>query len=275
MKLLIVGGNGMAGHMLVDYFKRCAPYTVFYTTRERKQNDGLYLDVRDTLLVDKLIESVAPDVVINCVGILNKHADLKVLEAYWVNSFFPHYLKDAVEKVNGKVIHISTDCVFTGDRGNYSEKDVPDGTSLYAKTKALGEVTNRSHLTIRTSIVGPEIRKHGIGLFQWFMQQQGTVYGYKNVIWNGVTTLELAKAIHYMIDHKTEGLIHLHAPQKISKYDLLKLFQREFNHDRVQIVPDGSLHQDRTLVSTRTDFQYNTGNYEQMLRELREWMCLR
>lgn len=273
MKLLIIGGNGMAGHMMVDYFRKQTDYAVFYTTRNPKEKSGLYLDARDTKMINDVIKLVHPDIVINCIGILNQHAEEKILEAYWINSYFPRYLKEALDRVNnGKLIHISTDCVFSGERGNYSEQDVPDGTSVYARTKALGEVAEHPHLTIRTSIVGPEKRENGIGLFRWFMQQKGTVLGYENVIWNGVTTLELAKAIHYAINCGTSGLLHLHAPEKISKYRLLKLFQKYFQH-QVNIKADGAVRQDRTLTSTRTDFHYKVPDYETMIRDLRNWMC--
>ena len=272
MKILVLGGGGMAGHMLVDYFRKVTPYSVFFTTRDPVQKDGLYLDVRDHLMVEKLVESVVPDVVINTVGILNQQAEINALEAYQVNAIFPNVLRDIVDKVKGKLIHISTDCVFLGDRGNYTEHDMPDGESVYAKTKALGEIIKDRHLTIRTSIVGPEIRNHGIGLYHWFMQQRGQIKGYTNVFWNGVTTLELAKAIDHLIHYPLSGLLHLHAPEKVSKYELLKLFQEQFGHRLVNIVPDGKIKQDRSLVSTRNDFHYRVPVYTQMLSELYNWM---
>lgn len=272
MKILVLGGGGMAGHMLVDYFRKVTPYSVFFTTRDPVQKDGLYLDVRDHVMVEKLVESVVPDVVINTVGILNQQAEINALEAYQVNAIFPNVLRDIVDKVKGKLIHISTDCVFLGDRGNYTEHDMPDGESVYAKTKALGEIIKDRHLTIRTSIVGPEIRSHGIGLYHWFMQQRGQIKGYTNVYWNGVTTLELAKAIDYLIRNPLSGLLHLHAPEKVSKYELLKLFQEQFGHRLVNIVPDGEIKQDRSLVSTRNDFHYRVPVYTQMLSELYNWM---
>src|SRR5690606_27782525 len=107
------------------------------------------------------------------------------------------------------LIHISTDCVFSGKKGDYIETDQKDGSSVYAQSKSLGEITGDNILTIRTSIIGPELKNNGIGLFHWFMSQQGQIQGYSNVFWNGVTTLELAKVIHRLINKQMDGLIHI------------------------------------------------------------------
>jgi dTDP-4-dehydrorhamnose reductase len=272
MKLLIMGGQGMAGHMLVQYFRKLGSFSVYYTTRDKKDLNGLYADARDAVLMEKVIESVSPDVIINCIGILNDYARQDPVNAYWVNGIFSHQLAKAAEKAGGRLIHISTDCVFSGARGDYIEDDKPDGTSVYAVSKALGEVKDAPHLTIRTSIIGPEIRASGIGLLYWFMRQEGMVKGYKNMLWNGVTTLELAKAVHHFICQPVYGLIHLCAADKISKYELLKLFQIVFDKRDVTIVPDEEIHLDRTLRNTRSDFEYSVPSYKHMLVEMHPWM---
>lgn len=271
-KLLILGGQGMLGHLLVRYFNECSSYHIQYTTRDKQDLKGLYVDVRDPVLVDKVIEAVSPDVTINCLGILNHFAEANTQEAYWVNGLLPHRIRAAVEREGGKLIHISSDCVFSGSRGAYKENDEPEGTTVYARSKALGEVTACPHLTIRTSIVGPEIRKQGIGLLQWFLRQEGTVKGYTRVMWNGVTTLELAKAIHHAIEHPVYGLLQLTAPEKISKYELLHLFQNVFDKRDVMIVPDEEICLDRTLVNTRNDYAYEVSEYPTMLSQLADWM---
>ncbi|WP_025688877.1 sugar nucleotide-binding protein, partial [Paenibacillus zanthoxyli] len=166
----------------------------------------------------------------------------------------------------------STDCVFEGTRGGYTEEDAPDGTSVYAITKALGEVRNFGHLTIRTSIIGPEIRKEGIGLMEWFLAQSGKVPGYRRVMWNGVTTLELARAIDCMLDSEVSGLIHLAHPQPVSKYELLIMIQEAFHKTDAEIVPDDQHVQDRTLLTTRRDAVFHLPSYSEMLTELAEWI---
>jgi dTDP-4-dehydrorhamnose reductase len=272
MKILILGGKGMAGHMILSYLRRIPEYTVYYTSRDYNDKNGIYLNVINAIKVEELINEIRPDLVINCVGILNDHASNHKELAFLVNSLLPHQLAKIVERRNGKLIHISTDCVFSGEKGSYTEKEIPDGTSVYAKSKQLGEVITDKHLTIRTSIIGPELKKDGIGLFLWFMNQTGTIKGFKNVFWNGVTTLELAKAIDWMIKEEVTGLYHLASEEKISKYHLLKLIQETFNKNDVEIVPDTEIILDRTIKSTRKDFKYSVPSYADMLLELKEWM---
>jgi len=272
MKLLVLGGNGMAGHMLVQYFRRQGRHHLFYTTRDAADPGGLLLDVNDSFMVDRIVEAVHPDVIINAVGVLNSFADTDKIAAYHINGFLPHRLRRVADTIGARLIHISTDCVFSGDRGAYREDDATDGTSAYAITKALGEVHDAGHLTIRTSIIGPEIRKSGIGLMHWFMSAKGEVGGYTRVFWNGVTTLELAKWVDHYLDSPVSGLIHLAHPKPISKHDLLVLFQKTWDKRDVNIVPDDQLVQDRTLVCTRADVQATFPDYPTMLKELALWM---
>ncbi|MNI74102.1 hypothetical protein D3C73_1301670 [compost metagenome] len=156
--------------------------------------------------------------------------------------------------------------------GSYSESHRPDGTSTYALTKALGEVDAPGHLTIRTSIIGPEIRPGGIGLLNWFMRQQGSVAGYRNVLWNGVTTLELAKAVSELMLSPLSGIVHLARPEPVSKYELLQLFKDTWGLHQIEVAASDIPVQDRTLLSTRTDMDYKVPDYPQMMKELRVWM---
>ncbi|WP_026562813.1 SDR family oxidoreductase [Bacillus sp. J37] len=272
MKVLILGGKGMAGHIMVEYFMQENNYEVFYTSRDSKDNNSLYLDVTDNKGIEEIIESLKPDIIINCIGILNEQASNNPILALQTNSILPHQLAKLAERYGGKLIHISTDCVFSGIKGSYTEDDIPDGTSLYAMSKRWGEVFSDKHLTIRTSIIGPELKEDGIGLFLWFMKQTGRIKGYERVFWNGVTTLELAKATEEMIRNNVTGLFHLGSENKISKFSLLKLIQEVFNKDDVVISPDSKIVLDRTIKSTRTDFQYTIPSYKEMVEELKEWM---
>jgi dTDP-4-dehydrorhamnose reductase len=272
MKILIIGGKGMAGHMMVQYFRSLKSYNVFYTSRDRTDELGLFMDITDRQMVQKLVMAVSPRVIINCAGILNRAAENNPYEAYEVNGLFPHYLNSLCEQSGIKLIHISTDCVFSGNRGNYKEEDLPEGLSVYARSKALGEIKGTSQLTIRTSIIGPELKSDGIGLLLWFMQQQGEIKGYHKVLWNGVTTLELAKFIKYAIDNQISGLVHLTAPSIISKYQLLCLFRDILGKADVQILNDYHIHLDRTLMNTRLDIDYKVPSYSLMLKQLQKWM---
>ncbi|WP_404332377.1 dTDP-4-dehydrorhamnose reductase family protein [Mesobacillus maritimus] len=272
MKLLVLGGKGMAGHVMTEYFKQKPQYEVFYTSRDPNDKNGIYLDVTDFTRIEEIVENIKPEIIINCVGILNDYASENPLLAFQVNSLLPHQLIKLMERQGGKLIQISTDCVFSGKKGDYTENEIPDGTSVYAQTKQLGEIFSDKHLTIRTSIIGPELKDDGIGLFLWFMKQVGEIKGFKRVFWNGVTTVELAKATEAMIQSKVTGLYHLGSELKISKYSLLKLIQKVFEKDDVNIIPDEAVTLDRTIINTRTDFLYSIPSYEQMLLDLRDWV---
>ncbi|MHA0857020.1 dTDP-4-dehydrorhamnose reductase family protein [Paenibacillus sp. CMAA1364] len=272
MRILILGGNGMAGHMLVQYFQRQGRHHVFYTTRDSMDNNGLMIDLSDNHLLQHLIQMLRPHVIINAVGILNEYAEKDPVQAYDMNGIFPHRLRELADQYEARLIHISTDCVFLGTKGRYTEMEPPDGVSVYARSKALGEIHSERHLTIRTSIIGPEVRRNGIGLYNWYMLQQGAILGYCNVMWNGVTTLELAKAIDVFIEKNISGLIHLAQSQPIRKYDLLQRFRTHWNPSVVQIVPNSDMVQDRTLLCTRTDLEYEPASYDLMLKELAYWI---
>lgn len=270
-KILILGGKGMAGHVMYEYLRRQPEYEVRFTSRDKTDKRSIYLDVTDTISLEKLIASENPDIVINCTGILNAAAEQNPLLAFRVNSLLPHQLAAFMERQQGRLIQISTDCVFSGDKGRYTETDFRDGNSVYAQSKQLGEVTTAPHLTIRTSIIGPELKEDGIGLFHWFMCQSGEIKGYERVFWNGVTTLELAKATHFFIQQKTSGLFHLCSSDMISKLDLLLLFKSVYEKDDVQIIPDAGHVLDRTIVNTRVSPAYAVPSFREMLEEQRKY----
>jgi dTDP-4-dehydrorhamnose reductase len=285
MRIVLLGGNGMAGHMLAAYLKRNTVHEIIATVRPRSSSieshtsealEGLQvleLDVRSLEATGQLIEKTSPDVILNAVGILNQQAEIHPLDAYRVNGLLPHWLRHKADLMGARLIHISSDCVFSGMRGGYREEDAPDGVSVYARSKAFGELRNTRHLTIRTSIIGPDNKPDGIGLMQWFLVQQGEVRGYRRVLWNGVTTLELAKSVEWLLGRPgLAGLVHLTAPEKVSKHDLLYLMGSTFDKSDVTILPDLEPVIDRTLVRTREDFDYRTMNYAEMLGELRKWM---
>jgi dTDP-4-dehydrorhamnose reductase len=262
----------MAGHVIVDYFLQ-KKNDVWYTQRNPGSNDGgVHLDAFDEPGAERLLMEFRPDVVINAVGLLNEAAARRQREAIFVNSYFPHLLALYGQKLGFRFVHISTDCVFSGEAGNYKETDAPDGRTVYAVTKYLGEITDPAHVTIRTSIIGPELKETGIGLFNWFMQQKGEIRGYRQVYWSGVTTLELAKAIEWVVKHPIGGLVHLTSPQKISKYSLLLEMKEAFHKDDVNIAPYDQYKSDKSLVNTRSDFTYQVGSYPHMLQELKAWM---
>ena len=171
-----------------------------------------------------------------------------------------------------KVIHMSTDCVFAGNDGPYYEDSLPNGATFYDRSKAMGEIINDKDLTFRNSIVGPDIKESGIGLFNWFMKQKGEVGGYTGAIWTGVTTFTLAKAMAQALKENLTGLYNLVNNESINKYDLLGLFNKYFRGGEIIINPNDKLQLDKSLTSKRDDFGFVVPSYEQQIKEMREWV---
>ena len=207
-KILLFGATGMAGHVIYYYLRSTGKYDMFNVVyRTPLTEDSIIVDVIDRDAVTEVIRNVRPEIIINCIGVLIKGSKTHPDNAILINAYFPHLLKKMADEVGAKLIHISTDCVFSGKKGNYTEDDFRDADDIYGRSKALGEIINDKDLTIRTSIIGPELKKNGEGLFHWFMTQHGHVNGFKTAIWGGVTTLELAKAMNIAIEQEVVGLV--------------------------------------------------------------------
>lgn len=272
-KIIIVGSKGMAGHVIYYFLKENTNYNVVDIARGTDYFNPKYnLDVSNFSALEDILITEKPDFVINCIGILNQDAEDNPDKAILFNSYFPHFLARVGSEIGFKVIHISTDCVFNGKLGGYLEDSFKDGIGVYAQTKALGELNYGANVTIRTSIVGPELKKNGIGLFHWFMQQQDSIKGYSKAYWTGVTTIELAKAICAVIDQDLIGLHHLVNNNKISKYELVTLFNKIFRQGKIAIEEWGGYSIDKSLIKTNNDFNYHVPSYEQMTKEMYEWI---
>jgi dTDP-4-dehydrorhamnose reductase len=272
IKVLVIGIKGMAGHVVFQSLPILGNYDVYGIARNVEASDKVFnLDVFNTEELKKVID-LQFDVIINCIGILNKDAEENPHKAVWFNSYFPHFLEAVTKNTNTKVISISTDCVFSGKRGNYCETDFKDGEGFYAVSKSLGEIINNKDLTIRTSIIGPEINKNGIGLFHWFMQQKKETNGYTQAFWSGITTIELAKVLDQAIKQNIKGLLVVAGQNKIDKYSLLVLFNKVFKNNSIVINENSSYKVDKSMYSNRNDFDYTVPTYEEMIVEMKRWI---
>jgi dTDP-4-dehydrorhamnose reductase len=272
IKVLVIGIKGMAGHVVFQSLPILGNYDVYGIARNVEASDKVFnLDVFNTEELKKVID-LQFDVIINCIGILNKDAEENPHKAVWFNSYFPHFLEAVTKNTNTKVISISTDCVFSGKRGNYCETDFKDGEGFYAVSKSLGEIINDKDLTIRTSIIGPEINKNGIGLFHWFMQQKKETNGYTQAFWSGITTIELAKVLDQAIKQNIKGLLVVAGQNKIDKYSLLVLFNKVFKNNSIVINENSSYKVDKSMYSNRNDFDYTVPTYEEMIVEMKRWI---
>ncbi len=269
-KIVVLGSQGMAGHIMAEVLDKTGDYEVFGVARQSGKYVDSVLDMTDFEALENYLQETAPDYVINCVGALVSQSQNDAPSAILLNSYLPNFLSQIGNKYDYKLVHISTDCVFSGKDGQYTEQSHRDGDDNYARTKALGEVINDKDLTIRTSIIGPELKKNGIGLLDWFLKQNGTINGYTQAYWSGVTTLELAKATVEFLRQGITGLYQLCPKDKISKYDLLRLFAKVWDKE-IEIVPLDDHKVDKSLVNTRKDFQYPVIEYKKMLLETKQW----
>jgi dTDP-4-dehydrorhamnose reductase len=277
MKLLILGGSGMLGHKL---WQTAAPVLdTWVTVRDESRGlpaifdrtraiEGVHADRFDTVV--RAFARVRPSVVVSCIGVVKQHAEATdPLTALTINSVFPHRLAALCAAAGSRLIHISTDCVFSGLKGNYAESDVPDATDLYGRTKHLGEVTGPGCLTLRTSIIGRELRTSQ-GLVEWLLAQRDSAPGYTEAVFSGLTTIELGRAILKVIaeDPELSGVYHV-AARSITKHDLLVRLVRALGRP-LTICPDASVRIDRSLDGRR--FAAATGyaapGWDRMLDEL-------
>lgn len=272
MRFLVLGCNGMAGHIIGLYLKEQGHDVLGFARKKSSILDTVVGDATDKVLIKKIIGVNKYDSIINCIGVLNQFAENDKAGATYLNSFFPHYLAQLTEGTETQIIHMSTDCVFSGNRGQYKEDDLRDGVTFYDRSKALGELEDDKNITLRNSIVGPDINENGIGLMNWFMHQQGDVTGYTGAMWTGQTTLQLAKTMEQAAKEKAHGLYNMVPDTCISKYELLRLFNQYLRKDKVNIIPVDKVSVDKSLKRTRWDFDYKIPDYEYMVRELGIWM---
>lgn len=273
MKILVLGATGMAGHVISIYLQEAGfDVTTFSRSQFNHSRETIQGDITDFSLLKKIVINGKFDAVINAIGILNQDAEDNKANSILVNGYLPHFLVDITKNTKTKIIHMSTDCVFSGKAGGYTEESAKDGQTYYDQTKALGEINNSKDLTFRNSIIGPDMNENGIGLFNWFMKQQEPIHGYSKAIWTGVTTLTLAKAMEKALNDNLTGLYHLVNNQKINKYELLLLINKYFKENHMIIHPNDSFEIDKSLINTRTDFLYVVPSYEEMIQEMYNWV---
>jgi dTDP-4-dehydrorhamnose reductase len=279
MRVLILGGDGMLGHQLFKYLS--GEYIVKVTLHQslsfydkfglfNEKNSFEKLDIRDLDKLNGILNYFQPHAVVNCIGIVKQRPESKEsIASLEVNALFPHYLAGLSKKINAYLLHLSTDCVFSGKKGSYKESDPSDAEDLYGRTKYLGELSEPHCMTLRTSMIGPEILQKK-GLLEWFLGQKGTVKGFNNAIFSGLTTLELSRVIAKILVEKPQpnGIYHV-SSDPISKFDLLVLIKKKFGLE-IDIMPDGSYRCDRSLDSThfRKKFNYKPPSWDEMIDDL-------
>jgi dTDP-4-dehydrorhamnose reductase len=238
MKILVLGSGGMLGHKMVETLQEHYPDVVGLSRKD--------FDATDAAEIRSIMLRYLPSVVVNCVGVV-KQRKLNIDESVAVNAIFPHFLQGLCYDQGSYLVHFSTDCVFSGKKGNYTEQDECDAKDVYGLTKYLGEVKGAMNaLTIRTSIIGRERENH-FGLLEWFLKQQGPIQGHNKAIFSGVTTNWLSGVVATIIgEDRLTGLYQVASPA-VTKLDLLRMFQEAYNKQDVTIVPVDEPRCDRSL----------------------------
>jgi dTDP-4-dehydrorhamnose reductase len=253
-KLLILGNKGMQGHMSELYFSNHPDYYVKGLNRKD-------IDVTNLSRTLETITNCNPDIILNCTGILNNDDDLQKYAK--VNIVFPQVMADYCLEKNKKFIQISTNCVFE-DFGPHEETETPNAKDLYGLSKAMGEINDYHNLTIRTSIIGPELKQNGIGLMHKYITDDNFTKGYSNVMWNGVTTLELSKYIDKCIKEDKTGLVNYYTYNETSKSDLLNIINNEFKVRDITPIENNKQHQ-----SLLTGIHYTNTPYTEQVKDLK------
>lgn len=283
LRVLVLGASGMLGNAVLRLFADSKGYDVMGSVRSNMARQLLPNHLEDRLIggvdvenSDSLVDlfmRVKPNVVINCVGLVKQlsEADDPLL-AIPINSLLPHRLARLCDVAAARLVHLSTDCIFSGDRGMYSEADLSDAKDLYGRSKYLGEVDYPNAITLRTSIIGHELAG-AHSLVGWFLAQQGSVRGFRKAIFSGLPTVELARVIrdHVLPRPELRGVYHVSA-EPINKFELLTLIGKAYCKS-IQIVPDDSLVIDRSLDSSRfrSDSGYRPEPWPELVRLMREF----
>ncbi|MEN6324657.1 MAG: SDR family oxidoreductase [Syntrophomonas sp.] len=280
-RVLILGGSGMLGHKLYMRLSRQEQLDVYATFRQIDKVEWFFppsltsglignIDANNFESIADVTERIKPDLLINCIGIIKQlPAASNHLMSIYINALLPHKLAELCRKNAARMLHISTDCVFSGSRGNYRESDDKDAADLYGRTKALGEVNYPHCLTLRTSIIGHEINTR-YGLLEWFLASAGQVQGYRRHIYTGLTTTELSNFIikHLIPKWSLHGIYHL-SSQPISKYELLNCIKQIYKK-QIEIKADDALFCDRSLDSSclREIVNYTPPSWPEMLNNM-------
>ncbi len=271
MKILVIGSNGMVGNVVALWMKEHGHTVEGYDEQKNEKIPTIIGTLHNEKLLCDVIRNGDYNAVIYCAAIINQEAESDRANAVYVNSYLPHLIEKITSDMNTVLVYRGTDCVFSGKRGAYTVNDVPDAESFYAKTKMIGAIINKKDITIRTSLIGPETVSSGTGLFNWFMMQTGEVGGYKNAIWTGVTTIEFAREIDYLLSHNCHGLFQCVPQKAISKYELLCLFKDYFDIDK-KIIGIENEHIDKSLIPNISVSGLQIPEYDKMMQDMKEWI---
>lgn len=284
MRVLVLGATGMLGHTVYRFLNstnnKIKCYGTIRNKKDKKffndhlsQNLRIFDDFNNLNKLEKFIRKINPEIILNCIGLIKQRDNSEnQLEAVFVNSLLPHQISKVCNDIGIRFIHFSTDCVFSGSKGNYKESDLPDARDIYGLSKLMGEINDENNLTIRTSIIGHEL-KNSLGLLEWFLKEKDEIRGYSKAVFSGLTTLEISRFLlnHILRNNKVCGVYHL-ASEPITKLKLLKIINKVYRSKK-NIISSSSLKINRSLDSSRLIevTKYQVPNWEVMIKDLYRW----
>lgn len=266
VKVLVIGATGMLGYSIFSNLSELSNFDVYGTVRNVKGLESFFpltdklipnVDVKDFATLEKAVLGVKPDVVINCIGLIKQHDVSKQhVEAIEINALLPHKIAQLCDSIQARLVHFSTDCVFDGKTGSYLETDLPTATDLYGKSKCLGEVDYGKHVTLRTSIIGHEL-KSSVSLIDWFLSQEGSVKGFSKAVFSGLPTVYVAKVLaDYVLPNPSLSGLYQLSVDPIDKFSLISKVADVYSK-QIEIEKFEDFVMDRSLNSTK--FREDTG----------------
>lgn len=266
VKVLVIGATGMLGYSIFSNLSELSNFDVYGTVRNVKGLESFFpltdklipnVDVKNFATLEKAVLGVKPDVVINCIGLIKQHDVSKQhVEAIEINALLPHKIAQLCDSIQARLVHFSTDCVFDGKTGSYLETDLPTATDLYGKSKCLGEVDYGKHVTLRTSIIGHEL-KSSVSLIDWFLSQEGSVKGFSKAVFSGLPTVYVAKVLaDYVLPNPSLSGLYQLSVDPIDKFSLISKVADVYSK-QIEIEKFEDFVMDRSLNSTK--FREDTG----------------
>ena len=284
MRILVLGATGMLGHTVFKFLNQTNHNIECYGSirnkkdkeffdRHLSQNLRIFDEFYSPNKLEKFVQKIKPQIILNCIGLIKQRKNSENhLEAIFVNSLLPHQISKVCNKLGIRLIHFSTDCVFSGKKGNYKESDLPDARDVYGLSKFMGEINDKNNLTIRTSIIGHEL-KNSLGLLEWFLGEKKEITGYSRAIFSGLTTLEISRFLldHIFKNNKIYGVYHL-SSMPITKLKLLKIINKVYRSKK-NIISSSSLKINRSLDASKLmdATKYQVPNWDVMINDLYRW----
>lgn len=271
MRVLVIGSAGMLGHITCCYLREQGHDVDDLSFPNKAFEDSCVLNLLNISELETFLSSRKYDLIINCAALLIDQSRAHCENAIFINSYIPHWLEQKFKNTKTKILQVGTDGVFNGGIPPYNENSPHLNSSIYARSKSMGELDNEKDLTVRSSYFGPDLKKEGKGLFNWFMMQDGYVGGFSDVIFSGVTSLEFAKFVNEF-GIKTTGIFNLTAEEPIDKYSLLCKIKEKYKKSNIWIGKNLQKSEKMITYSSRQDIGYVQKTYDSMINELWEYM---